>query len=93
MCVEPQMLPTHVLRKFPTFGSVLRIKVERVSEKQAIHCLQPGQHVKFLNLCVQVNLGLWNAAFTPSTKMQYTMSREMQAFTPQRFLPTLFLIM
>ncbi|KAL1196945.1 Protection of telomeres protein 1b [Cardamine amara subsp. amara] len=85
LCVEPQMLPTHVLRKFPTFGSVLRIKVERVNEKQAIHCLQPGQHVKFLNLFVQVNLGLWNATFTPSTKMQYTMSGEMQeAFRPQR---------
>ncbi|CAH2073870.1 unnamed protein product [Thlaspi arvense] len=84
LCVEPEMLPTHVLRKFPTFGSVLRIIVEKVGEKQAIHCLQPGQHVKFLNLFFQVNKGLWNATFTPSTKMQYTMSREMLASRPQR---------
>jgi hypothetical protein len=84
LCVEPEMLPTYMLRKFPTFGSVLRIIVDRVSEKQAIHCLQPGQHVKLLNLFFQVNMGLWNATFTPSTKMQYTMSREMEAFSPQR---------
>ncbi|KAG7549714.1 Nucleic acid-binding OB-fold [Arabidopsis thaliana x Arabidopsis arenosa] len=84
LCVEPEMLPTYMLRKFPTFGSVLRILVDRVSEKQAIHCLQPGQHVKLLNLFFQVNMGLWNATFTPSTKMQYTMSRELQAFSPQR---------
>ncbi|XP_010452557.1 PREDICTED: protection of telomeres protein 1b [Camelina sativa] len=83
LCVEPDMLPTYILRKFPTFGSVLRIIVDRVSEKQAIHCLQPGQHVKFLNIFFQVNMGLWNATFTPSTKMQYTVSREMQAFSPQ----------
>jgi len=87
------MLPTYMLRKFPTFGSVLRIIVDRVSEKQAIHCLQPGQHVKLLNLFFQVNMGLWNATFTPSTKMQYTMSREMEAFSPQRFLLTPFLIL
>ncbi|VVB13435.1 unnamed protein product [Arabis nemorensis] len=93
LCVEPEMLPIHVLRKFPTCGSVLRIVVEKVSEKQAIHCLQPGQHVKFLNLFFQVNMGLWSAAFTPSTKMQYTMSTEIQALRPQRFLLTLFLIM
>nr|ACJ49156.1 protection of telomeres 1b protein [Arabidopsis lyrata] len=84
LCVEPEMLPTYMLRKFPTFGSVLRVIVERVSEKQAIHCLQPGQHVKLLNLFFQVNMGLWNATFTPSTKMQYTMNREMLAFSPQR---------
>ncbi|XP_023636871.1 protection of telomeres protein 1b isoform X2 [Capsella rubella] len=84
LCVEPEMLPTYMLRKFPTFGSVLRIIVDRVSEKQAIHCLQPGQHVKFLNIFFQVNMGLWNATFTPSTKMQYTMSRERQPFSPQR---------
>ncbi|ESQ40554.1 hypothetical protein EUTSA_v10013532mg [Eutrema salsugineum] len=84
LCVEPEMLPTHVLREFPTYGSVLRIIVEKVSEKQAIHCLQPGQHVKFLNLFFQVNMGLWNATFTPSTKMQYILSREMQVFIPQR---------
>ncbi|XP_010491189.1 PREDICTED: protection of telomeres protein 1b-like isoform X2 [Camelina sativa] len=83
LCVEPEMLPTYILRKFPTFGSVLRIIVDRVSEKQAIHCLQPGQHVKFLNIFFQVNMGLWNATFTPSTKMQYTMNREMQGFSPQ----------
>ncbi|BAB08953.1 unnamed protein product [Arabidopsis thaliana] len=93
LCVEPEMLPTYMLRKFPTFGSVLRIIVDRVSEKQAIHCLQPGQHVKLLNLFFQVNMGLWNATFTPSTKMQYTMSREMEAFSPQRFLLTPFLIL
>lgn len=85
LCVEPEMmLPTHVLRTFPTFGSVLRIIVENVTEKQAIQCLQPGQHVKFLNLFLQVNMGLWSATFSPSTKMQYTMSREMQSFSPQR---------
>ncbi|KAF8096471.1 hypothetical protein N665_0307s0002 [Sinapis alba] len=84
LCVEPEMLPTHVLRKFPTFGSVLRIIVENVTEKQAILCLQPGQHVKFLNLFFQVNMGLWSATFSPSTKMQYTMSTEMQSFSPQR---------
>ncbi|CAF2358221.1 BnaA10g30300D [Brassica napus] len=84
LCVEPEMLPTHVLRKFPTFGSVLRIIVENVTEKQAIQCLQPGQHVKLLNLFFQVNMGLWSATFSPSTKMQYTMSRETQPFTPQR---------
>ncbi|RID42723.1 hypothetical protein BRARA_J02588 [Brassica rapa] len=81
LCVEPEMLPTHVLRTFPTFGSVLRIIVENVTEKQAI---QPGQHVKFLNLFLQVNMGLWSATFSPSTKMQYTMSRETQSFSPQR---------
>lgn len=84
LCVEPEMLPTHVLRTFPTFGSVLRIIVENVTEKQAIQCLQPGQHVKFLNLFLQVNMGLWSATFSPSTKMQYTMSRETQSFSPQR---------
>ncbi|XP_048598532.1 protection of telomeres protein 1b-like isoform X3 [Brassica napus] len=84
LCVEPEMLPTHVLRKFPTFGSVLRIIVENVAEKQAIQCLQPGQHVKLLNLFFQVNMGLWSATFSPSTKMQYTMSRETQSFSPQR---------
>ncbi|CAN7069354.1 unnamed protein product [Brassica rapa subsp. trilocularis] len=84
LCVEPEMLPTHVLRKFPTFGSVLRIIVENVTEKQAIQCLQPGQHVKLLNLFFQVNMGLWSATFSPSTKMQYTMSRETQSFSPQR---------
>ncbi|KFK25033.1 hypothetical protein AALP_AA8G058000 [Arabis alpina] len=83
LCVEPEMLPIYVLRNFPTCGSVLRIIVEKVSEKQAIHCLQPGQHVKFLNLFFQVNMGLWNAIFTPSTKMQYTMSTEIEAFRPQ----------
>lgn len=86
LCVEPEMLPTHVLRKFPTFGSVLRIIVENVAEKQAIQCLQPGQHVKLLNLFFQVNMGLWSATFSPSTKMQYTMSRETQSFSPQRFV-------
>ncbi|KAG2262754.1 hypothetical protein Bca52824_069833 [Brassica carinata] len=85
LCVEPEMmLPTHVLRTFPTFGSVLRIIVENVTEKQAIQGLKPGQHVKFLNLFLQVNMGLWSATFSPSTKMQYTMSREMQSFSPQR---------
>ncbi|CAF1789641.1 unnamed protein product [Brassica napus] len=84
LCVEPEMLPTHVLRTFPTFGSVLRIIVENVAEKQAIQCLQPGQHVKLLNLFFQVNMGLWSATFSPSTKMQYTMSRETQSFSPQR---------
>ncbi|CAN6874657.1 unnamed protein product [Brassica oleracea] len=85
LCVEPEMmLPTHVLRTFPTFGSVLRIIVENVTEKQAIQCLQPGQHVKFLNLFLQVNMGLWSATFSPSTKMQYTPRREMQSFSPQR---------
>lgn len=87
------MLPTHVLRNFPTFGSVLRIIVDNVAEKQAIQCLRPGQHVKFLNLFFQINLGLWNAAFSPSTKMQYTMSREMQSFTPQRFLFNTFFLL
>ncbi|KAL0736469.1 hypothetical protein Bca4012_012679 [Brassica carinata] len=84
LCVEPEMLPTHVLRMFPTFGSVLRIIVDNVAEKQAIQCLQPCQHVKFLNLFIQVNMGLWSATFSPSTKMQYTMSRQTQPFTPQR---------
>lgn len=93
LCVEPEMmLPTHVLRTFPTFGSVLRIIVENVTEKQAIQGLKPGQHVKFLNLFLQVNMGLWSATFSPSTKMQYTMSREMQSFSPQRFVSSLFLI-
>ncbi|CAN8298382.1 unnamed protein product [Cochlearia groenlandica] len=83
LCVEPEMLPTLVLRKFPTFGSVLRIVVDKVSDKLGIHCLEPGQHTKLVNLFFQVNMGLWNATFTPSTKMQYT-SREIQAFKPQR---------
>ncbi|CAA7026781.1 unnamed protein product [Microthlaspi erraticum] len=84
LCVEPAILPLHVLRKFPTFGSVLRILVDKVSEKKALHSLQPGQQVKFLNLFFQVYMGLWNATFSPSTKLQYTMSTEIEAFRPQR---------
>ncbi|XP_010557999.2 PREDICTED: protection of telomeres protein 1b [Tarenaya hassleriana] len=81
--VEPEKLSTNVLREFPTVGSVLRVEVGEASDKQAIHCLKPGQHLKFLNLLFRVDSGLWSGILTQFTKMQYAMNPEMQTFKHQ----------
>ncbi|KAF9615220.1 hypothetical protein IFM89_022482 [Coptis chinensis] len=66
--LEPTPLPRAVLCEFPSVGTILRVIVDKTSEKLALQL--PCGWVKFLNIECEERSGLWFGVFKPSTKIR-----------------------
>ncbi|OVA01584.1 Telomeric single stranded DNA binding POT1/Cdc13 [Macleaya cordata] len=63
-------LPREVLCMFPPVGTILRMIVDKTSNKLGLQLPDSGSWVKLLNIVCKVRLGLWYGVFTSSTKLR-----------------------
>lgn len=84
--LEPLPLPRDVLCSFPCLGTVLRVIFDRGIEKWCLHSLHAGKWVKFVNLTIEVDRGLWHGVLTPFTKLRYTPDDDDLVLERQRLL-------
>ncbi|KAJ8771983.1 hypothetical protein K2173_027160 [Erythroxylum novogranatense] len=70
--LEPLPLPRDVLCRFPTVGTILRVIIEKGYEKHALHFLNAGKWLKFIDILCEVHAGLWRGVLTRFTKLRCT---------------------
>lgn len=79
-------LPRDVLCTFPCLGTVLRVIFDQGIGKCCLQSLNTGKWVKFVNLAIEVDGGLWRGVLTPSTKLQNTPDEDNHVLERQRLL-------
>ena len=84
--LEPLPLPRDVLHTFPHLGTVLRVIFYQGNEKCCLHSLNTGKWVKFVNLAIELDGGLWRGVLTPFTKLQNTPDEDNLVLERQRLL-------
>ena len=84
--LEPLPLPRDVLCTFPLLGTVLRVIFYQGIEKSCLHSLNTGKWVKFVNLAIEIDGGLWHGVLTPFTKLRYTPNEDNLVLERQRSL-------
>jgi len=65
-------------------GSIIRITFEQGIHKSHLHLLCVGQWVKFTNLRLKVDDGLWHGIFTLTTKVRYVQNEDQLILERQR---------
>ncbi|KAF3437156.1 hypothetical protein FNV43_RR19909 [Rhamnella rubrinervis] len=82
--LEPLPFPRDVFCTFPLLGTVLRVNFYQGIEKSCLHSLNSGKWVKFINLAIEVDGGLWRGVLTPFTKLRYTTNEDNLVLERQR---------
>ncbi|GMH23370.1 hypothetical protein Nepgr_025213 [Nepenthes gracilis] len=81
--MESHPLPRDILCKFPTVGTILRIRVREGIEKLSLPSLV-CRWARFINLTFEVQAGFWYGVFIPCTKIRFVPNEDPLVLKRQR---------